>query len=435
MRHRIKKWAALAWGVLTAAVALQAAIIIVPSQPNVEQPVTLTVTDSLVIESSQGVSWDFGDGSTFVGLSVTGTHTYLSSGMFIVRVSYMARPATGGGALIPRTGQAQVMVSEKRTVTFSPPNPVADQPVTFQALNFLAQLARWDFGDGSALQTSGLSVTHTYRRPGAFIVSALDYAGDSRFPIQASVMVKAAEVIGPRAAFKISFLQLRFDDGKSYKVVPENAPGLKAFVDMKFEGSGILSFEWLMDGAIFRQETRALTFARDMTFDSGPSPELPTQIPGLHSISLRVISPQSELAMPVIRYFVMTGAAAPSVAARVVIELTATVSLTGQTTPLTGPSLELPSGGYGLLKGQLRNESRSPIAVGLLRVSRGTRVSDLQIVRNIGPGETRTFLTSIYQPPATDEKRPQTAFISFYDLSSKPPLLLVAKKIPLADIP
>ncbi len=435
MRYGIKKFVALAWGLLTAALALRAAIIIVPSQPNLEQLVTLTVTDSLTIEPSQGVNWDFGDGLTFTGLSVTAIHTYLSSGTFTVRVSYMAIPAAGGPTLIPRTSQAQVTVSERRVVTFSPANPVVGLTVTFQAMNFLGQFVRWDFGDGSPPLTSGLSVTHTYRRPGAFIVSALDHGGDSLFPIQASVMVKAGEVIGPRAPFNISFLQLRFDDGKSYKVVPKNALGLKAFVDVKFEGSGILNFEWLVDGAILRQETRTLTFAREMTIDSGPASGLPTEIPGLHSVSLRVLSPQSELTVPVIRYFVTAGAAAPPGAPRVVIELTAMVGLNGQTTPLTGPSLQIPPGGYGLFKGQLRNESRSLIAVGLLRVSLGSRISDLQIVRNIGPGETRPFLTSIFQPLATGEKKPRTAFISFYDLSSKPPLLLVAKKIPVGDVP
>jgi hypothetical protein len=118
-----------------------------------------------------------------------------------------------------------------------------------------------------------------------------------------------------------------------------------------------------------------------------------------------------------------------------VMELTATVGLDGRSTPLTTPSLHIPPGGYGLLQGRMKNESRSMISAGLLRVTVDGRVSDLQIMRNIGPGETRSFLTSIFQPQATDGKMPRTVFLSFYDLSTKPPLLLVARKMTIGDIP
>jgi len=417
-----------ALAVLLAAVPLGAAITFVPSQPNVEQTVTFTVTDSLTIESGQGVDWDFGDGSTFTGISVTANHIFLSTGTFTVSVVYMARSATGGPTLIQRTGQAQITVSERRTVIFNPNDPIVGQAVTFQAVNFLAKSVRWDFGDGTPPLTSTLTVIHAFRRPGAFIVTALDNGGNSRCPIRASVMVNAGELTGPRAAFQISFLELRFEDGKSYKVVPKNTAGLKAFIDIKFEGSGLLQVEWLVDGASWRQETRTLTFARTATIDSGAA-GLPAQIPGLHDVSLRILSPRTEFTVPIIRYFVAAGAAAPPQAPRMVMELTATIGLDGRSTPLTRPSLQIPPGGYGLLRGGIRNESRTIVAAGLLRVTVDGRVTDLQIMRNIGPGETRSFLTSIFQPRAGNGMMPRTVFISFYDLSLKPPLLLVARKI------
>jgi hypothetical protein len=423
-----------ALGALLAGVPLGAAITYVPSQPNVEQTVTFTVTDSLIIEPGQGVNWDFGEGSTFTGFSVIASHSYLNTGTFIVSVAYMARPAQGGPDLVRRTSQVQVPVSERRQVTFSPNNPVVGRAVAFRAVNFLGQRVRWDFGDNTPPLTSAMTVTHTYGQPGAFTVTAWDNGGESRCPIKASILVNAGEAAGPRAAFQISFLELRFEDGKSYKVVPKNAAGLKALIDIKFEGSGLFQFEWLLDGAPWRQETKTLTFARTTTIDSGAA-GLPAQIPGLHEVSLRILSPPTEFTVPVIRYFVTAGAAAPPQAARVVMELVASVGLDGLSSPLTGSSLQVPSGGYGLLQGRLRNESRSAISTGLLRVTVDGRISDLQVVRNIGPGETRSFLTSIYQPQARDGNGPRSVFISFYDLSARPPLLLVARKMTIGDVP
>jgi len=435
MSKGMTKGAASLLGLLTAAVALRAAITFVPSLPNVEQSVTFTVTDSLTIQTNLGVNWDFGDGSTTTGYSVNATHVYLNTGTFTVRAAYMAMPAGGGQVPVPRTGQALVAVSERRAVTFSPGSPVVGQMVSFQAANFLAPLIRWNFGDGTPPLTSGLNVTHTYRQPGAFPVTVLDNGGDSLFPIQVPVLVNAGEATGPRAPFRVSYLVLRFEDGKSYKVVPKDSVGLKAWVDIKFEGSGLLQFDWLLDGAILRQETRTLTFARQVSFDLPLAQGLPTLMPGLHSLTLRLRSPRPEFDLPVIRYFVTAGAAAPPTAPRVVMDITAAVGLDGQSTPLITNSLSVPVGGYGLFKGQLRNESRSTVALGLLRVTIDGRVSDLQVVRNIGPGETRTFLTSVFRQSAKEGKTRETIFVSFYDLSTKPPLLLVARRMSVEDLP
>ena len=499
--------------VLLAALPLGAAITFVPSQPNVEQSVTFTVTDTSSIDTSRGVNWNFGDGTTFTSHSTSTPHIYLGTGTFTVRADYLVIGVPG---LPDRFSQTQVKVSERRQVTFSPSAPVCGLAVTFQAKNFLSQSVRWDFDDDTVPLTSGLTVSHIFARPGVYTVTALDNGGNSVVPIRASVTVREAydfslrqiqwqplrpvagrpvtfeamdfytndirwnfgdgtlaqnagpsvihifsrsgaftvqawdadgglgppvtaavkvyETAGPRAEFHISFLELRFEDGKSYKVVPKNTMGLRAWADLKFEGSGLLQVEWLVDGASWRQETKTLTFARTATIDSGAA-GLPAQIPGLHDVSLRILSPRTEFTVPIIRYFVTAGAAAPPQAPRVVMELTAKVGLDGRSTPLAGPSLQIPPGGYGLLQGQLRNESRSVISAGLLRVTVDGRVSDLQIVRNIGPGETRSFLTSIFQPQATDGKMPRTVFLSFYDLSLKPPLLLVARKMTIGDVP
>jgi hypothetical protein len=330
-------------------------------------------------------------------------------------------------------------------ITFVPSQPRAGQNVTFtlsDSLQVRTELGViWDFGDGSTSTGYSFIATHIYHEVGTFTVRAEYWATPAAggpAPVlrtsQTQVAVEPGEAIGPRAAFRVSYLALRFEDGKSYKVVPKNFVGLKALVDVKFEGSGLLQFDWLVDGAVFRQETRTLTFARQMTIDLPLAAGLPTQIPGLHSVSLRLRSPLPEFSPPVIRYFVTAGEAAPS-APRVVMDITATVGMNGQASPLAGNSLSVPAGGYGLFKGQLKNESRTKVALGLLRVTIEGRVSDLQLVRAIGPGETRAFLTSVFRPLAEEGKNPGTVLVSFYDLSATPPLLLVARKLSVGDLP
>jgi len=52
---------------------------------------------------------------------------------------------------------------------FSPKNPNVGEKVTFRARGLASQYI-WDFGDGSVVKTDKATVTHTYSKPGSYIV-------------------------------------------------------------------------------------------------------------------------------------------------------------------------------------------------------------------------------------------------------------------------
>jgi hypothetical protein len=69
----------------------------------------------------------------------------------------------------------------------------------------------------------------------------------------------------------------------------------------------------VVDGSVFRSFSRQLTFANRLILSSGqvtqggPQLSLPTNLPGEHLVSLRVLQPGLVFEVPVIRYFVSLG--------------------------------------------------------------------------------------------------------------------------------
>lgn len=214
-------------------------------------------------------------------------------------------------AALPFSMLVSPVFDQTRRITFAPSDPVVQQPVTFHAENFPNPQIKWDFGDGLPITCQGTTITHSYSQSGTFLVKAKSWCGDDAVTTTISVRVKSGEVRGPRALFKISFIQLRFQDGKSFQTVAKNAK-LKAFADIKYEGTGVLQGRWIVDGATFKQFSQTASSARPCAITSGDVPGLPTTEPGLHEVTLRFTSPEVEMAIPRIRYFVSSREKAPA---------------------------------------------------------------------------------------------------------------------------
>lgn len=386
-----------------------------PANPQLGQSVAFQAFNFL----SGSILWNFGDGSAAVVGGASISHAYTAPGVFVA-----AARDKGGAGLADITVTVTVAVDiSVRSITFTPAVPVPLQPVAFTAVRFFTSKILWSFGDGSAPVSGGPTISHVFAKTGVYAVQAWDWNGAAGGPT--SVSVRVEEPVGPRAPFGIFFLQLRFEDGLSYKVVPRGFAGLKAYADIKYEGTGILQAQWLVDGMPFRAFSQTLPFAEAATFDSGLLPSLPTQMTGMHEVSLRLLSPATSLTMPVIRYFVTAETGLPPLRG-LALQVAAVEGLKGLRSELRLDSLKAPTGAYFILNGSVTYAQGVPLKFGLLRVHLDQELVDLQILRDLRPGETRSFKTSIFNP--SPEAR--TIYLTLYDITDpNAPKLLYLKKI------
>jgi PKD repeat protein len=115
-------------------------------------------------------NWDFGDGGTDTGATVT--HRFVDPGTYLVRLSVRDnRRAT----TVTTTSIEVVEFNEPPVakMTITPPQGQTPQLITFDASGSSDEDGKieewtWDFGDGT--QESGSLVTHRYVTPGAYAV-------------------------------------------------------------------------------------------------------------------------------------------------------------------------------------------------------------------------------------------------------------------------
>lgn len=388
--------------------ALVPSIAVSPAEPRAGEPVEFRAVN---FTSTSLVRWDFGDGARENDTTPPVTsHAYTIPGAYTVR-------AYDGDAAAP-TAQAVVRVWPERIITFSPADPREGEEVTFRAVNFTSPVLRWDFGDGTVV-TAGDVVTHAFRTAGPWTVRAYEAGGSALASKSLSLTVFPGQ--GPRARFSVSFIQLRFEDGKPYKVVPRDFGSLTAFADVKFEGTGVLQAQWIVDGMPFRTVLVPLSFAGTTVLDSGRVPGLPSLIPGLHEVTLRILQPSAEFEVPVIRYFV-TADAVPREAVEVQIDRALTID--GITLTGDGATIQAPVGEHFLLKGWARNESGLPVAFALLRVFVDDELVDQKIVQDLKPGEERAFESSVFNPTEARKR----LVLALYDISRRPAEVLYIRE-------
>ena len=381
-----------------------------PPDPRAEEEITFRAVN---FSSTSLVRWDFGDGAVENDTSPPViTHTYHSPGAYSVR----AFDGGSGSAF----AQTAIRVMPERLITFSPPDPRAGEEITFRAVNFVSPTLRWDFGDGTVLYPAGTQVTHVYGTAGPWTIKAFDRSGSAEVAKSLSITVFPSQ--GPRSEFAVSFIQLRFEDGKSYKVVPREFGVLTAFAEIKFEGTGVLQAQWLVDGMPFKTVFTNLLFAGNTIIDSGRVPGLPSLMPGLHEVTLRLMQPVAEFEVPVIRYFV-TADAVPREA--VDFFLDGAVTIDGAALGGDDATIEAPVGKHFLLKGRVRNESGTAVAFALLRVFLDEEIVDQKIVHDLKPGEERGFESSVFNPTAGRKR----LVLALYDISRRPAAILYLREI------
>jgi len=135
-----------------------------PTNPEADQPVTFTETQSGGV-GNVSLSWDFGDNSS--STENPAMHTYTSSGFFIVS----ATATDADGVNTTSTQTVNVVASLGASLTFSPSSPDAGDNIIFvasatggvQPYNY-----SWSFGDSTI--GSGSPVSHIYLSDGSYTV-------------------------------------------------------------------------------------------------------------------------------------------------------------------------------------------------------------------------------------------------------------------------
>jgi PKD repeat protein len=275
-----------------------------PAAPRVDQEVAFLARNF----SSASIDWNFGDGTPLQTYSTAVAHRYPNAGSFTVT-------AREYGTSLPTVTRVITILPENRSLSLSVPEARADEPVTVRAVNFRGPLVLWDFGDGttasapkliaSAGSVAGVSgpttMTHAYRLPGNYTITARDENGASQKKFQAVI-----RILGISDQVNLEIAELTLDNGKYYKVVPKNSRNIRARLRMKMRGTGIVSGYWIVDGQPYQFFTETVYQGQIKMILTPEVPGLPAFDPGMHTITLQLTRPANEaVVFPTLRYFVL----------------------------------------------------------------------------------------------------------------------------------
>ena len=157
------------------------------------------------------------------------------------------------------------------TITVSPGVPVVGALTTFVLSPTYPPVGpvTWDFGDQTQPLGGGIVATHAYARTGTYTVRAsYPYAAGAGLPATVQLPILVAVRLGPAAPFTLSALRLRWEDGRVDQSVEQGFGPLAAYADLKFEGTGILQAQWVVDGIPLGTFAMQLSFAGTVTLDS-----------------------------------------------------------------------------------------------------------------------------------------------------------------------
>jgi len=260
------------------------------NSPREDQAVRLQAINFL----SQTIDWNFGDGNLASGSSIQ-THRFMREGR--VTVSALDRDFTQ----TPTTINLHIL-PENRSISASQSTIILNQSVTLTALMFRGDGVLWDFGDGTQIIGSHQE-THLYTRSGHYTISARDESGQSQRFFTTELTVQ-----GITDTVSLHKAELRFDNGHAYRIVAKGSRHLQAELQMKMEGTGLITGMWIIDGQPFSQFSQFANQGVVTTIKTGLAPSLPTIDPGLHRLTVRLTRPVSE-SLPEINYFVEPGSA------------------------------------------------------------------------------------------------------------------------------
>ncbi|MCP5106237.1 MAG: PKD domain-containing protein [bacterium] len=250
---------------------------------------------SMIIKNGGGgdFAWEFSDGQKQTGLAA--------------EIKSFRRAGTVSVLIKDRTGKYPPMVKkitvlpDRRRLEAKETFALPDEEVKLSVANFLGKTVKWDFGDGTVKKGQGIStaVKHKYKKTGKYLVTAVDFNGDSVKKFTREIRVGE---LSPE--FRLTQLELAFDSGKYYKVTEKNNISPGYYVKFKARGRGILKGKWVLDGSTIGLFETILEENRTSQLEHRHVVQLPVIRQGMHTFTLVFTNYQSGLRIPFIRYFV-----------------------------------------------------------------------------------------------------------------------------------
>lgn len=120
---------------------------------------------------------------------------------------------------------------------------------------------------------------------------------------------------GNTGILSVKRIELKFDNNSRTDVV-KKGESLRAVADINFRSNGLLRGEWRLvqpSSSLGETRGRVLQVVRQQLVSSGEgrtriiSPPLPTDLNGLHLLSFSVEDTDSNITVPILRYFVVNG--------------------------------------------------------------------------------------------------------------------------------
>ncbi len=128
------------------------------------------------------------------------------------------------------------------------------------------------------------------------------FAGAANSPTtQVGILIASSEAVGP---LRIKRIELYFGNRRGEITVNRNQRGLKAFADIRYAGTGVLTGFWEVDGRRILDVNRQLTFGTNVTLSTPEIPDLPTFDTGAHFVRLVLTNPPPAGPLPQLLYYV-----------------------------------------------------------------------------------------------------------------------------------
>ncbi len=345
-RNKLILFIAVLFIILSVSVSQAITVTATPNPATVNQNVSVNITATFLVTPSCIIETNFGDSPPWVDAgictvspcSLSTNHTYTTPGTYTITARSKAGICINSppNPPDPATTSIQVQASQVSiSVTVTPssfriPRAAASTQSLFYSFsatppgdmtlnspngvfragnNVIGEVniplnVSITNGTGRVSEVLNIPVSIVKRaeRLGTTRITYVRTFTDTTVSVTAQTEITVTTEAG--AEFRITRLQLYFENKRAEITVKRNQPELKAYADIRFTGSGLLQGFWEVDGRILSNVYRHFVYGRTITIETPDIPPLPTFETGTHRVRLVITDPSQDIPFPEAIYFV-----------------------------------------------------------------------------------------------------------------------------------